>query len=183
MPPIHCFWSGIMAYITIRAAQRSDAPVIHRFIVDLAIYEKAEHEVESSVADIERTLFDQPHSSAALICEVDGTVAGFAVYFANYSTWLGRHGIYLEDLYVSPQFRGVGAGKALLREVARIAVSQGCGRMEWSVLNWNEPAIRVYEAIGGVPQSEWTRYRLAGEALRAFAASEQTVACGNTISS
>jgi ribosomal protein S18 acetylase RimI-like enzyme len=114
---------------------------------------------------------------------VDGTVAGFAVYFANYSTWLGRHGIYLEDLYVSPQFRGVGAGKALLREVARIAVSQGCGRMEWSVLNWNEPAIRVYEAIGGVPQSEWTRYRLAGEALRAFAASEQTVACGNTISS
>lgn len=165
-----------MTSIQIRPALRSDAAIIHGFIVDLAIYERAEHEVESTVADIERSLFDEPLSSAALICEVDGVVAGFAVYFASYSTWLGHHGIYLEDLYVSPGFRGQGAGRALLREVARIAVAQGCRRMEWSVLNWNTPAIRVYDAIGGVPQSEWTRYRLAGAALRKFADS------GNVIS-
>ncbi|TEA74292.1 GNAT family N-acetyltransferase [Allopusillimonas ginsengisoli] len=164
-----------MPSICIRPAQRSDAPAIHQFIVELAIYEKAAHEVESSVADIERSLFDQPMSSAALMCEVDGQIAGFAVYFANYSTWLGHHGIYLEDLYVSPVFRGLGAGRALLHEVAKIAVSQGCRRMEWSVLNWNTPAIRVYDAIGGVPQSEWTRYRLAGDALLAFAESGKTI--------
>src|SRR5690606_22017153 len=131
--------------ICIRPAQRADAEIIHRFIVELAIYEKAEHEVESSIADIENSLFDNPRSSAALICEVDGKPAGFAVYFANYSTWLGHHGIYLEDLYVAPGYRGLGAGKRLLQEVATIAVQEGCQRMEWSVLNWNEPAIRVYE--------------------------------------
>lgn len=166
-----------MADIIIRPAQRGDAALIHRFIVDLAVYEKAEHEVESDVADIERTLFDEPKSSKALICEVDGKPAGFAVYFANYSTWLGHHGIYLEDLYVSPEHRGLGAGKLLLHAVAAIAVQEGCRRMEWSVLNWNEPAIRVYEAIGAQPQAEWTRYRLSGDALLAFAAS------GNTMSS
>ncbi len=164
-----------MTRIHIRPAQRSDAPAIHQFIIDLAIYEKAEHEVESSIADIERSLFDQPMSSAALMCEIDGKTAGFAVYFASYSTWLGHHGIYLEDLYVSPAFRGLGAGRALLREVARIAVSQGCRRMEWSVLNWNTPAIRVYDAVGGVPQTEWTRYRLAGDALQAFAESGKVI--------
>ena len=110
-----------MADISIRPAQRGDAALIHRFIVDLAIYEKAEHEVESGVADIERSLFDEPRSSAALICEVDGKPAGFAVYFASYSTWLGHHGIYLEDLYVSPEYRVLGAGKRLLHAVAGIA--------------------------------------------------------------
>ena len=164
-----------MASIHIRPAQRSDAALIHRFIVDLAIYEKAEHEVESDVADIERSLFDEPRSSAALICEVDGKPAGFAVYFASYSTWLGHHGIYLEDLYVAPEYRGVGAGKGLLQAVAQIAVKEGCKRMEWSVLNWNEPSIRVYEAIGALPQSEWTRYRLSGDALVDFATSGKTI--------
>ena len=162
--------------ICIRPAHRGDAGLIHRFIVELAIYEKAEHEVVSSIADIEQSLFDEPRSSAALICELDGKPVGFAVYFASYSTWLGHHGIYLEDLYVSPEYRGLGAGKRLLQEVAKIAVQEGCGRMEWSVLNWNEPAIRVYEAIGAQPQSEWTRYRLAGDDLVSFAKS------GNTIS-
>lgn len=153
----------------IRPAVRSDAPQIMQYINELAVYEKAAHEVESSVADIERSLFDEPGSTFALICERDGQAVGFAVYFLSYSTWLGRHGVYLEDLYVSPEHRGSGAGRALLRHVARIAVSQGCRRMEWSVLDWNEPAIRVYDAIGGRPQSEWIRYRLAGDALRAFA--------------
>lgn len=156
-------------HIVIRPAVRSDAPQIMQYINELAVYEKAAHEVESSVADIERSLFDEPGSTFALICERDGQAVGFAVYFLSYSTWLGRHGVYLEDLYVSPEHRGSGAGRALLRHVARIAVSQGCRRMEWSVLDWNEPAIRVYDAIGGQPQSEWIRYRLAGDALRAFA--------------
>lgn len=155
--------------IAIRPAVRADAPQIMQYITELAIYEKAAHEVESSVADIERSLFDEPGSTFALICERDGQPIGFAVYFLSYSTWLGRHGVYLEDLYVAPGHRGCGAGRALLRHVAQIAVSQGCRRMEWSVLDWNEPAIRVYEAIGGQPQSEWMRYRLADEALRAFA--------------
>ena len=164
-----------MADIHIRQAQREDAALIHRYIVDLAIYEKAEHEVESNVADIERSLFDEPRSSKALICEVDGKPVGFAVYFASYSTWLGHHGIYLEDLFVSPEYRGLGAGKRLLQAVARIAVEEGCRRMEWSVLDWNEPAINVYEAIGAQAQSEWIRYRLAGDALIAFAAQDAGV--------
>ncbi|TYP66798.1 acetyltransferase (GNAT) family protein [Stutzerimonas stutzeri] len=91
------------------------------------------------------------------------------MYFFNYSTWLGRNGLYLEDLYVTPEARGTGAGKALLKHLARLAVSRGCGRFEWSVLDWNEPAIRFYEALGARPQEEWTTYRLAGDALRALA--------------
>lgn len=105
-----------------------------------------------------------------MICEADGKPAGFAIWFYSYSTWQARKGLYLEDLYVSPEFRGSGAGKALLKHLARTAVAEGCGRFEWSVLDWNEPAIRVYEAVGAEPMSEWTRYRLAGKGLEAFAA-------------
>ena len=118
---------------------------------------------------IRKTLFDEGATAHALIAEMDGTAIGFAVYFFNYSTWQGRNGLYLEDLYVTPSCRGIGAGKGLLRRLAQIALERGCGRFEWSVLDWNEPSIRVYEAIGAEPQSEWIRYRLDGEALERLA--------------
>lgn len=156
--------------ISIRPACADDAPVILRFITELAIYENAAHEVVATVDSIRTSLFDEGTNVHAQICEVDSEIAGFAVYFFSFSTWLGKRGLYLEDLYVSPCFRGSGAGKRLLQELARIAVAEDCGRFEWSVLDWNEPAIRFYEALGASAQSEWIRYRLAGEALRAFAA-------------
>ncbi|WP_136678735.1 GNAT family N-acetyltransferase [Neptunomonas sp. XY-337] len=158
-----------MSELEIRTATKADAATIYGFIRDLAIYEKAEHEVIASVADIEASLFSDESSTHALICEQDGVAIGFAVYFFNYSTWLGKHGIYLEDLYVSPSSRGVGAGQALLKHLARIAVSKGCGRFEWSVLDWNEPAIKFYEHLGAVAQNEWIGYRLEGEALQQLA--------------
>ncbi|HEY8360070.1 MAG TPA: GNAT family N-acetyltransferase [Ramlibacter sp.] len=154
--------------IAIRPATVDDAPVILRFVRELAIYEKAEHEVLATEADIRSSL--QAGSARALVCGVDGVDVGFAVYFFNYSTWQGRHGLYLEDLYVSPEHRHAGVGRALLQHLARIAVAEGCGRFEWSVLDWNEPAIRFYRAIGAVAMDEWVRYRLTGEALAAFAA-------------
>ena len=156
-------------FLHIRPAVREDAALILRFVTELAIYERAEHEVKTDVAGIESSLFAEDASASALICERDGQPIGYAVYFFNYSTWLGRNGLYLEDLYVTPEARGTGAGKALLKHLARLAVSRGCGRFEWSVLDWNEPAIRFYEALGARPQEEWTTYRLAGDALRALA--------------
>jgi len=155
--------------IVIRDAQAHDAALIHAFIVELAIYEKAEHEVIASVADIERSLFEPSTPARGLICEIDGQPAGFAVYFLSYSTWLGRKGLYLEDLYVSPKHRGSGAGKRLLRHLAKLAFDSGCGRFEWSVLDWNEPAIQFYQSLGAKPQAEWVRYRMAGETLQQFA--------------
>ncbi|SDM01952.1 GNAT family N-acetyltransferase [Pseudomonas indica] len=155
--------------LSIRPAVPSDAAQILAFITELATYEKAAHEVVASVADIERTLLAERAPSRALICEQDGKPIGFAVYFYSYSTWLGRNGIYLEDLYVTPDSRGSGAGKALLRQLAREACDNDCGRLEWSVLDWNEPAIGFYDSIGAQPQKEWIRYRLDGEALRSFA--------------
>ncbi len=158
----------------IRNATRADAAVIMGFITELAIYEKAEHEVKASVADIERSLFDDEASPAkALICLLDGQPIGFAVYFLSYSTWLGCKGLYLEDLYVAATQRGVGAGKALLRHLAKIAHDTGCGRFEWSVLDWNQPAIDFYKSIGAEPQDEWVRYRMEGEGLREFALGER----------
>ena len=148
---------------------REDAALILRFITELAIYERAEHEVKTDAVGIEASLFAQNSSASALICERDGQPIGYAVYFFNYSTWLGRNGLYLEDLYVTPEARGTGAGKALLQYLARIAVSRGCGRFEWSVLDWNEPAIQFYESLGAKPQDEWTTYRLTGAALHALA--------------
>ncbi|WNW10856.1 GNAT family N-acetyltransferase [Pseudomonas sp. DTU_2021_1001937_2_SI_NGA_ILE_001] len=154
----------------IRPARRDDAAQILTFITDLADYEKARHEVQASIEDIERSLFDEASTTHALICSRDEQPIGFAVYFYSYSTWLGRHGLYLEDLYIAPQHRGTGAGKLMLRHLAREAVARQCGRFEWSVLDWNEPAIRFYESIGAQRQGEWVRYRLEGEALSAFAA-------------
>lgn len=158
-----------MTDIQIRPAEERDTASILRFIRELAAYERAEHEVVASEADIRASLFCGG-PARALICSVGGVEAGFAVYFFNYSTWQGRKGLYLEDLYVTPAHRQRGAGKALLQHLARIAVAEGCGRFEWSVLDWNEPALRFYESIGAWPMKEWVRYRLAGPALSGFAA-------------
>ncbi len=157
--------------VVIRNAVPTDAATIHGFIVELAIYEKAEHEVKASIEEIERSIFAEDSPVKAFICLKDDVPIGFAVYFYNYSTWQGRKGMYLEDLYISPKYRGVGAGRQLLRHLAQIAVQEGCGRFEWSVLDWNQPAIDFYHAVGAKPQSEWIKYRLAGDDLTAFAQS------------
>lgn len=157
-----------MPAISIRAARVDDAGLILHFIRELAIYERAEDQVVATEANIRDSLFDAG-SARALICSVDGVEAGFAVYFFNYSTWQGRKGLYLEDLYVTPVHRGAGAGKAMLLHLARIAVAEGCGRFEWSVLDWNEPALQFYGSIGAAPMPEWVRHRLAGPALVEFA--------------
>jgi GNAT superfamily N-acetyltransferase len=155
--------------IEIRPAQHRDAAQILAFITELADYEKARSEVTATLQDIERTLFTDKAAAQALICLRDGHPIGFAVYFFSYSTWLGRNGLYLEDLYISPEHRGTGAGKLLLKYLAREACAKECGRFEWSVLDWNEPAIQFYKSIGAQPQAEWVRYRMDGETLRAFA--------------
>ncbi|KQQ72585.1 MULTISPECIES: GNAT family N-acetyltransferase [unclassified Rhizobium] len=155
--------------LAIRDATRADAGTLLSFIRELAIFEKAEHEVAATVETIETSMFGPTSVTRGLICESDGKPVGMAIWFFNYSTWQARNGLYLEDLYVTPNARGLGAGKALLRHLAKIAVESGCGRFEWSVLDWNEPAIGVYDAIGAEPQKEWIRYRMAGEKLRDFA--------------
>jgi len=160
-----------MPDLQIRAAERADVPLILRFVRELAIYEKALDEVVATEATVEQSLFDDGARAFAFICEDAGDPVGFAVCFYSYSTWLARNGLYLEDLYVTPQARGRGAGKALLQYLARLAVDQGCGRFEWSVLDWNTPAIDFYESVGARRQSEWTTYRLAGDALTRFAQS------------
>lgn len=161
-----------MAAIVIRPAVPDDAKLIYHFIRELAIYERAEHEVVTDAEGIRESIFGPESTVSALICLLDDKPAGFAVYFYNYSTWLGKRGLFLEDLYVSPEFRGLGAGKALLHHLAREAVDKGCGRFEWNVLDWNTPAIEFYESIGALPQSEWTGYRLTGDALTRFAGSK-----------
>nr|WP_294865937.1 GNAT family N-acetyltransferase [uncultured Pseudogulbenkiania sp.] len=157
--------------ITIRPAHKEDAALILRFITELAIYEKAGDQVAATVASIEASLFGEDSPARALICEVNGEAAGYAVYFFNYSTWQAKKGLYLEDLYISPAMRGDGAGKRMLQQLAAIAVENGCGRFEWSVLDWNQPAIDFYRSIGAEPQDEWVRYRMSGSPLRDFAAS------------
>ena len=154
-----------MSAINVRPATAEDSELILGFITELAIYENAEEAVIANASDIRDTLFVDGSTTNALICELNDKAVGFAVYFFNYSTWLGKHGLYLEDLYVSPEFRGSGAGKALLKHLAQIAVSRDCGRFEWSVLDWNEPAIGFYKSIGAQPQDEWVAYRLTGKAL------------------
>ena len=158
-----------MPTIEIRSATVDDVPTILGFIKELAAYERAEHEVTATETHIRQSLFAQDSPARALICQVGGVDAGFAVYFFNYSTWQGRRGLYLEDLYLSPSHRHLGAGRALLQHLARIAVDSGCGRFEWSVLDWNEPAIGFYRSLGALPMDEWVRYRLTGKALEDFA--------------
>ncbi|WP_159657543.1 GNAT family N-acetyltransferase [Vibrio atypicus] len=158
-----------MNKIEIREAHVEDTETILRFITELAKYEKLESEVKTSISDIESSLFSQESTAHAIICEVNGKPIGFAVFFYNYSTWLGKNGLYLEDLYVSPEYRSIGAGKAILKYLAQLAVSKKCGRFEWCVLDWNEPAIEFYKSIGAKPQNEWVIYRLTGDELKAFA--------------
>ena len=154
-----------MKDIQIREAIPEDAALILSFITGLAIYEKAEHEVLATESDIYDSLFGKDATAHGLICSQGEEPIGFAVYFFNYSTWLGKSGLYLEDLYILPEHRGSGAGKILLKHLAQIAVSKECGRFEWSVLDWNEPAIRFYKSLGAEPQDEWIIYRLTGDDL------------------
>lgn len=158
-----------MSVIEIRQASIEDSALILRFVTELAIYEKAEQEVVATEPDIRDSLFGPDSTTHAVICNINNEPVGFAVYFFNYSTWLGKHGLYLEDLYVSPEYRSAGAGKALLKHLAKIALSKNCGRFEWSVLDWNEPAIQFYQSIGAKAQDEWVGYRLAGKSLEEFA--------------
>jgi ribosomal protein S18 acetylase RimI-like enzyme len=160
-----------MASIDIRPAAIGDLPLILGFIKELAAYERALDQVSATQANLRESLFGAKPRAHALVCSIEGVACGFALYFFNYSTWQGRQGLYLEDLYVSPAHRKAGAGKAMLQHLARIAVAKDCGRFEWSVLDWNEPAIGFYRSIGAMPMDEWVRYRLTGEALAAFAGS------------
>ena len=158
-----------MPSLTIRPATIDDADQIMQFVLDLAIYEKEEEAVVATPEHFRQALFCDTPKAHCLIAELDGKAIGFAVYFFSFSTWLGQHGIFLEDLYVSPESRGSGAGKALLKELAKIAVSNNLGRVEWSVLDWNEPSIQFYKAMGALPKDGWTDYRLTGDALTSFA--------------
>ncbi|MCV2402397.1 GNAT family N-acetyltransferase [Marinomonas sp. C2222] len=151
--------------LVIRKAQVEDASVILNFVKELARYEKAEHEVVATVPMVEESIFGEGSTVHALICERDGKPVGFAVYFFNYSTWLGKNGLYLEDLFITESERGTGAGKQFLKHLAKIAVDKNCGRFEWSVLDWNEPAIQFYKSIGAVEKTEWLGYQLTGDAL------------------
>lgn len=155
--------------ISLRPARREDVPVVARLIRDLAEYERLAHECFADASALEEHLFGTRPFVEVILAEVDGAPAGFALFFHSYSTFLTKPGLYLEDLYVVPERRGLGLGRRLLGELARLAVERGCGRLEWSVLKWNAPAIGFYERLGAVPMSEWQVYRLTGEPLRAVA--------------
>jgi GNAT superfamily N-acetyltransferase len=151
-------------------ASRADIPLIRQFILELAEYERAKPgDAPVTEQDLADTLFADPPAAEVLIAYLDGQPVGFALFFHNYSTWLGKRGIYLEDLFVRPVARKHGVGFALFRELTRIAVERGCGRVEWSVLTWNELAINFYKQIGAKEQDEWTTFRLTGEPLARLA--------------
>jgi GNAT superfamily N-acetyltransferase len=153
----------------IRPARAGDIPAIHQMITELAAYERSLHQVSATESDLHTALLAARPALFAHVAEEGGQAVGFALWFLSYSTWAGRHGIYLEDLYVKPERRGQGHGRALLAELARICVERGYGRLEWAVLDWNSPAIRFYESLGAMPMGEWTVHRLTGAALHALA--------------
>jgi GNAT superfamily N-acetyltransferase len=153
----------------IRSATTADVPAILGLVRDLAEYERGLHEVHATEERLHAALFGERPAVFCDIAEVDGEVAGFALWFLNFSTWLGRHGIYLEDLYVRPERRRDGIGRALLVRLAQRCVEHGYGRLEWSVLDWNEPALGFYRSIGALPMDEWTVHRLSGDALTELA--------------
>ena len=155
--------------VRIRAGELADVPLIAELIRGLARYEKLEDEVVMTEEKLTDSLFGERRYAETLIAEVDGEPAGFALFFHNFSTFLAQPGIYLEDLFVVPEQRGHGVGRALLERLAQTAVDRGCGRLEWAVLDWNKDAIRFYEGLGARPNSDWTVYRLTGESLRALA--------------
>lgn len=158
------------ANFVIRPATPADVPLILQFIKDLADYEKLSSEVVATTDGLHEALFGARPVAETVIGWRGAEPVGLALFFHNFSTFLGRPGIYLEDLFVKPEFRGHGYGKALLRHLAQLARERNCGRLEWAVLNWNEPAIKFYEGLGARPQDEWTVYRLTGAALHALAA-------------
>ena len=158
-----------MARAEIRPATEDDVPIILSLIRELAEYERLSHEVVATEGLLRESLFGERRGAEVLIACCKGAPAGFALFFHSFSTFLGRPGIYLEDLYVKPEFRGRGIGRALLTHLARLAKECGCGRLEWAVLDWNEPAIKLYKSIGAVPMDEWTVYRVTGEALETLA--------------
>ena len=154
--------------INFRYAGRDDVPLILRFVKELAEYEKLQDEVVADEKTLEEWLFDRQKAEVIFALE-DGKEVGYALFFHNFSTFLGRAGIYLEDLYVQPEYRGRGHGKGLLKKLASIAVERGCGRLEWSCLDWNRPSIDFYLSLGAQPMSDWTVYRLAGSTLTELA--------------
>lgn len=149
----------------IREAGREDAGTILQFICDLAVYEKLADQAVATEADLRATLFDGSERCFCLLAEVEDKPAGFALCFYNYSTFQGRYGIYLEDLYVNPEYRGLGIGKAFFQRLAQKAVEEDCGRIQWWVLDWNEPSIEFYKSMKAVPMAEWTVMRLEGQAI------------------
>jgi len=158
--------------LNLRIATVEDVGTILTFIKELAEYEKLSHQVVGDEEQLRKTLFGDRPAAEVIIAEFGGAPAGFALFFHSYSTFLARPGLYLEDLYVSPKLRGHGIGKKLLCRLAEIAIERGCGRFEWSVLDWNESAIRFYENLGAEPMEGWTVYRVAGDTLEKLAKSE-----------
>ena len=155
--------------LRIDAATEADVPLILTLVKALAEYERLSGDVVADEAKVRASLFGPTPSAEVVIARAGAEPVGFAIWFHNYSTFLGRRGLYLEDLFVTPEWRGRGIGRALLAHLARVAVARNCGRMEWSVLNWNEPAIGFYRSIGARPMNDWTVYRLTGDALTRLA--------------
>ena len=153
----------------IRMAQPADVEDIHRLIYELAVYEKAPEEMVATIDQINTSLFNANPVAFCHVAEVDGKVVGIALWFLNYSTWLGKAGIYLEDLFVQPEYRGHGLGKGFMQTLAALCVERGYERVQWWVLDWNKPSIDFYQALGAVPMDEWTVFRLSGDELKKFA--------------
>lgn len=154
--------------VAFRDAERKDVPLILQFIKEIAAYEKMSNQVIADETTLETWIFDKEKAEVFFVLE-EGKEVGFALYFHNFSTFVGRGGIYLEDVYIRPEYRGKGYGKAILKKLAAIAVERGCGRMEWVCLDWNQPSIDFYLSLGAQPMSDWTLYRLTGDALAQLA--------------
>ena len=150
----------------IRPARQEEVGIVLQLIHDLAVYEKAPNEVEATEKELLETIFTSDPKVFCDLVEVDGEIAGMAIWFLNYSTWQGKHGIYLEDLFIKPEYRGRGYGKALLKHLAKICDDKGYGRFQWWVLDWNSPAIEFYRSLGAVAMDEWTVYRVSGAPLK-----------------
>ena len=158
-----------MPHFTIRPAKIEDAPTMLGFVHDLERAEQAENEVETDINQLARTLFEDNATAHAIICEHNKVAIGHAVYFFNYSTWQGKNGLYIEDLFIAKEHRHLGAGKKIIQYLCTLALEKDCGRVEWSVLDWNLPAIEFYDALGAAPQEGWIRYRLSGNTLKEHA--------------
>jgi GNAT superfamily N-acetyltransferase len=158
-----------VADVQLRLAGPEDVPAVLGFVQALAAYERLEDEVLATEADFHRSLFETPVRAEALLAEIDGKPVGFSIWFYNFSTFRGRHGLFVEDVFVDPAHRGAGIGRAIFRFLAERAIAQGCARMDWDVLNWNSTAIRFYRSLGAHPLDGWTRQRLTGRALEALA--------------